>query len=89
MLGESQEAILIARHVQLCQTPCMLFAPIATLSIELFVYLVSVLLDLGMSVSCSYHVIASFLLCPLSIFLNEETRKLVRHVHVCLLGDGV
>ena len=46
MLGESQEAILIARHVQLCWTPCTPIAPIATLSIEPFVYV----LDLGMSV---------------------------------------
>ena len=38
-------------------------APIASLPIEPFVYLVSVLLDLGMSVSCSYHVIMSSLLC--------------------------
>ena len=37
--------------------------PIATLPIEPFVYLVSVLLDLGMSVSCSHHVITSSLLC--------------------------
>ena len=50
MLGESQEAILIARHVQFCRTPCTPNVPIATLSIESFVYLVPVLLDLGMSV---------------------------------------
>ena len=62
MLGESQEAILTARHVQFCRTPCTPIAPIATLPIEPFVYLVSVLLDLGMSVSCSYHVITSSLL---------------------------
>ena len=36
--------------------------PIATLPIESFVYLVSVLLDLEMSVNCSYHVITSSLL---------------------------
>ena len=80
MLGESQEAILTARHVQFCRTPCM---PIVTLPMEPFVYLVSVLHDLGMSVSCSYHVITSSLLwgdvigrghnaiiwrCPLRLF---------------------
>ena len=63
MLGESREAILTARHVQFCRIPCTPIAHIATLPIEPFVYLVSVLLDLGMSVSCSYHVITSSLLC--------------------------
>ena len=37
---------------------------ITALPIELFVYLVFVLLDLGMPVSCSYHVIMSSLLRP-------------------------
>ena len=59
----SQESLFVtARHVQLCRTPCVPIAPIGTLPIEPFVYLVSVLLDLGMSVSCSYHVITSSLL---------------------------
>ena len=40
----------------------MPITPIATLSKKPFVYLVSVLLDLGTSVSCSCHVITSSLL---------------------------
>ena len=70
MLGESREAILTTRHVQFCQTPCTPIAPISALPIEPFVYLVSVLLDLGMSVSCSYHVITSSFLCYVATLLH-------------------
>jgi len=48
----------------------MPIAPIATLSIEPFVFPVSVLLDLGMSVNCSYHVITSSLLWWLPLLLE-------------------
>ena len=75
MLGKSREAILTARHVQFCRTPCTPIAPIATLPIEPFVYLVSVLLDLGISVNCSYHVIMSSL-----IWLISVVRTLVAQV---------
>ena len=72
-LGESGEAVLTTRHVQFCRTTC---TPIATLPIELFVYLVSVLLDLGMSVSCSYHVIMSSLLWVFSYYSLDRAVQL-------------
>ena len=50
---------LNSRHVQFCRKPCAPIAPIATLSIELSVYLVFSVFDLGMSGNCRYHVIAS------------------------------
>ena len=82
MLGESREAISTARHVQFCQTHCMPIAPITTLPIEPFVYLVSILLDLGMSVSSSCHMITSSLLC------SEAIMRTNHGIHVPMIARG-
>ena len=70
-LGESQEAVLTARHLQLCPKPCIPIVPIVTSSIE---QSIAVLLDHGVSV---INVTVSSLLC-LYAFCESTA-----HVHTC------